>query len=59
MAMGLMWIFYNKIGDDSKGFYSKSGLILNVLGLSYGAGAWVTISLCKSLKNFDHLRRQM
>lgn len=47
MAMGLMWFFYNKVGDDEKGFYSKSGLILNVLGLAYGTGAWVTISLCE------------
>lgn len=47
LAMGLMWIFYHKVGDDAKGFYSKSGLILNVLGLAYGTGAWVTISLCE------------
>lgn len=56
MAMGLMWLFYNKVGDDSKGFYSKSGLILNVLGLAYGAGAWVTISLCMSFtRSFEYL----
>lgn len=46
-AMGLMWIFYSNVGDDAKGFYSKSAMIMNVLGLAYGAGVWVTISLCK------------
>lgn len=50
LAMCLMWAYYNKVGDDAKGFYSKSGLILNVLGLAYGTGAWVTISLCKYLE---------
>lgn len=48
-AMGLMWIFYSNIGDDSKGFYSKSAMILNILGLAYGAGIWATLSLCKSI----------
>lgn len=47
-AMGLMWIFYSNVGDDAKGFYSKSAMIMNVLGLTYGAGVWVTVSLCKS-----------
>lgn len=47
-AMGLMWIFYSNIGDDSKGFYSKSAMILNILALAYGAGIWATLSLCKS-----------
>lgn len=46
-AMSLMWIFYSSVGDDAKGFYSKSAMIMNVLGLAYGAGVWVTISLCK------------
>lgn len=44
--MSLMWVFYSNVGDDSKGFYSKSAMILNILGLAYGAGVWVTISLC-------------
>ena len=47
--MSLMWIFYSSVGDDAKGFYSKSAMIMNVLGLAYGAGVWVTISLCKYL----------
>lgn len=46
--MSLMWVFYSNVGDDAKGFYSKSAMILNILGLAYGAGVWVTISLCKS-----------
>lgn len=32
--------------DDSKGFYSKNGMILNVLGVSYGCGILSTISIC-------------
>lgn len=32
--------------DDSKGFYSKNGMILNVLGISYGCGILSTISIC-------------
>lgn len=47
LSMSLMWIFYSSVGDDAKGFYSKSSMILNILGLAYGAGVWVTISLCK------------
>lgn len=47
LAMSLMWIFYSNVGDDAKGFYSKSAMILNILGLAYGAGVWVTVSLCK------------
>lgn len=46
--MSLMWIMYSYVGDDAKGFYSKSSMILNILGLAYGTGAWVTLSLCKS-----------
>lgn len=34
--------------DDSKGFYSKNGMILNVLGVSYGCGILSTISICMS-----------
>lgn len=34
--MSLMWIFYSNVGDDAKGFYSKSAMILNILGLAYG-----------------------
>lgn len=49
LAMGIMWIFYSNVGDDSKGFFSKSSMILNVLGLAYGAGIWTTISLCMLL----------
>lgn len=47
LAMSIMWIFYSNVGDDSKGFFSKSSMILNILGLAYGAGIWTTISLCK------------
>lgn len=46
VAMSLMWVFYSNVGDDAKGFYSKSAMILNILGLAYGAGVWVTLSLC-------------
>lgn len=49
-AMSLMWILYSNVGDDSKGFYSKSSMILNVLALAYGAGIWATLSLCKSVE---------
>ncbi|EAT36667.1 AAEL011269-PA [Aedes aegypti] len=45
MIMGLMWLFYSEAGDDAHGFFSKSGMILSVLGLSYGVGIWTTISL--------------
>lgn len=54
IAMSLMWIFYSNVGDDAKGFYSKSSMILNILGLAYGAGVWVTVSLCK-LKSLNKL----
>lgn len=49
VVMGLMWLFYSEAGDDAHGFFSKSGMILSVLGLSYGVGIWTTISLCKLL----------
>lgn len=52
LAMSLMWIFYSNVGDDAKGFYSKSAMILNILGLSYGAGVWVTVSLCRLIVFF-------
>ncbi|KAG4069890.1 hypothetical protein HA402_009597 [Bradysia odoriphaga] len=45
LAIGSMWIFYSNIGDDSKGFYSKNGMILNVLGISYGCGILTTMSI--------------
>ncbi|XP_062562156.1 ATP-binding cassette sub-family G member 5 [Armigeres subalbatus] len=44
-CVGLMWLFYNDVGDDAHGFFSKSGMIMSVLGLSYGVGIWSTISL--------------
>uniref|UniRef100_A0A182K5T6 Uncharacterized protein n=1 Tax=Anopheles christyi TaxID=43041 RepID=A0A182K5T6_9DIPT len=44
-TMGLMWLFYGQTGDDAHGFFSKGGLILSVLALSYGVGIWATISL--------------
>lgn len=47
LAMGLLWILYSKTGDDSHGFFSKNGMILNILGYSYGVGILTTISLCK------------
>lgn len=46
IAMALMWILYSKAGDDNHGFFSKNGMILNILGLSYGIGILTTISLC-------------
>lgn len=55
VAMSFMWIFYSNVGDDAKGFYSKSAMILNILGLTYGAGVWVTLSLCK-LWNIEYLK---
>lgn len=55
-AMSLMWIFYSNVGDDSKGFYSKSAMILNILALAYGAGIWATLSLCKLI--LPHFRPQ-
>lgn len=33
--------------DDAHGFFSKNGLILNIIGLSYGCGILVTITLCE------------
>ncbi|XP_073815211.1 ATP-binding cassette sub-family G member 5 [Musca autumnalis] len=45
LAMSLMWLFYTNVGDDSHGFFSKNGMILNVLGLAYGCGILSTISL--------------
>lgn len=45
-TMGLLWLFYGQTGDDAHGFFSKGGLILSVLALSYGVGIWATISLC-------------
>lgn len=54
VAMSLMWVFYSNVGDDAKGFYSKSAMILNILGLAYGAGVWVTLSLC--MYNFSFFR---
>ncbi|KAG5671621.1 hypothetical protein PVAND_001814 [Polypedilum vanderplanki] len=43
--LSLLWIFYNNIGDDSHGFFSKNSLVLNVLGFSYGVGILTTVSL--------------
>ncbi|KXJ71988.1 hypothetical protein RP20_CCG019201 [Aedes albopictus] len=45
VVMGLMWLFYSEAGDDAHGFFSKSGMILSIIGLSYGVGIWTTISL--------------
>lgn len=47
VAMSIMWILYSDVSDNSRGFYSKSSMILKILGLAYGSGVWVTISLCK------------
>jgi len=33
--------------DDAHGFFTKNGMILNILGLSYGCGILTTISLCE------------
>ncbi|XP_063705688.1 ATP-binding cassette sub-family G member 5 [Culicoides brevitarsis] len=43
--MGLIWLIYHQVGDDKQGFFSKNGMILNILGLSYGTGILTTISL--------------
>ncbi|XP_055851987.1 ATP-binding cassette sub-family G member 5 [Episyrphus balteatus] len=45
IAMSTLWLFYWNIGDDSYGFFSKNGMILNVIGLSYGSGILSTVSL--------------
>ncbi|XP_062123964.1 ATP-binding cassette sub-family G member 5 isoform X2 [Drosophila sulfurigaster albostrigata] len=45
LAMSLMWAFYTNVGDNPSGFFTKNGLILNILGLSYGCGILTTISL--------------
>ncbi|XP_060650469.1 ATP-binding cassette sub-family G member 5 [Drosophila nasuta] len=45
LAMSLMWAFYTNVGDTPSGFFTKNGLILNILGLSYGCGILTTISL--------------
>ncbi|XP_059219736.1 ATP-binding cassette sub-family G member 5 [Stomoxys calcitrans] len=45
LAMSLMWLFYTNVGDDSHGFFTKNGLILNVIGLAYGCGILCTITL--------------
>ncbi|TMW40664.1 hypothetical protein DOY81_014256 [Sarcophaga bullata] len=42
IAMALMWLFYTNIGH---GFFSKNGMILNIIGLSYGCGILSTITL--------------
>lgn len=56
-------MFYSNVGDDAKGFFSKSAMILNILGLAYGAGVWVTISLCKiiclELGNSDRVNKEI
>ncbi|XP_018791255.1 PREDICTED: ATP-binding cassette sub-family G member 5 [Bactrocera latifrons] len=45
IAMALMWLFYTDVGDDTHGFFSKNGMILNIIGLAYGCGTLTTISL--------------
>lgn len=45
IAMALMWLFYTDVGDDAHGFFSKNGMILNIIGLAYGCGTLTTISL--------------
>lgn len=46
LAMSTLWLFYWNIGqDDSYGFFSKNGMILNVIGLAYGCGILTTVSL--------------
>ncbi|XP_065371681.1 ATP-binding cassette sub-family G member 5 [Calliphora vicina] len=45
IAMASMWLFYTTVGDDAHGFFSKNGMILNIIGLSYGCGILSTISL--------------
>ncbi|XP_030370769.1 ATP-binding cassette sub-family G member 5 [Scaptodrosophila lebanonensis] len=45
IAMGILWAFYANVGDDAHGFFTKNGMILNILGLAYGCGILVTISL--------------
>ncbi|KAH8326162.1 hypothetical protein KR067_002648 [Drosophila pandora] len=45
LAMSMLWAFYLNVGDDAHGFFTRNGLILNILGLSYGCGILTTISL--------------
>ncbi|XP_002032588.2 ATP-binding cassette sub-family G member 5 [Drosophila sechellia] len=45
LALSILWAFYTDVGDDSHGFFTKNGMILNILGLSYGCGILTTISL--------------
>lgn len=47
LTLALMWVLYSKVGDDQHGFFSRNGMILNILGLSYGVGILSTISICK------------
>uniref|UniRef100_A0A6B2EL93 Putative transporter abc superfamily breast cancer resistance protein n=1 Tax=Phlebotomus kandelakii TaxID=1109342 RepID=A0A6B2EL93_9DIPT len=44
LAMCTLWLFYTNLKDDQKGFFSKSGMVLNVLGMAYGSGILTTIT---------------
>ncbi|XP_017848497.1 ATP-binding cassette sub-family G member 5 isoform X2 [Drosophila busckii] len=45
LAMATLWAFYNNVGDDASGFFTRNGMILNILGLCYGCGILTTITL--------------
>ncbi|BFF92855.1 ATP-binding cassette sub-family G member 5 [Drosophila madeirensis] len=45
IAMSMLWAFYTNVGDDAHGFFTRNGMILNILGLSYGCGILTTITL--------------
>ncbi|XP_033244502.1 ATP-binding cassette sub-family G member 5 isoform X1 [Drosophila miranda] len=45
IALSILWAFYTNVGDDAHGFFTRNGMILNILGLSYGCGILTTISL--------------
>lgn len=48
-AMALLWLPYGgqTTTYDAHGFYTRNGLILNILGLAYASGILTTVSLCK------------
>ncbi|CAO1427804.1 unnamed protein product [Diamesa hyperborea] len=52
LALSMLWLYYSQLGDDQHGFFSKNGMVLNVLGLSYGAGILTTVTL------FPHWRKR-
>lgn len=41
------FMYFIYFQDDSHGFFSKNGMIMNIIGLAYGCGILTTIILCK------------